>query len=300
MSHILVVPVHPPKVLHLIQFLHSCNQPQTHTPILLVFTNRAEAEMVNACVHSSACATHLNIQHMIVQEWSQAVLGTQATQYLLHNQNNCVVNYKKFAALRYVSEQNHQFAVIIDADTLCMGHLDKFMQSARANYQKAESWGCAVDAQSVGIGSCTLSIAMLSPAAQHSCQQQSTHNIYNWFLDPPSYHVQDVRDFFQNMIQTHGGLSEFFMKTSWFTYDFLVFSQWLASEHRARIRDYSHMWGENHVPEILTVDQLLHLRYAVGHDACWISTAAWLKSPHQVSELLPRCHMMYHVDRPHV
>ena len=248
----------------------------THTTIMLVCTNAQEAQQISQYVHTSACATHLKIHMFVVDTWADQVLGSMSREYLTHNQNNCVVNFKKFAALHHAHAQGHQFAIMIDVDTLCMGSLDAFMQATRINYSKAQWWGCAVDDQAIGIGACTMSTAMLGPEGQQWCTQHNTFRVYDWFLDPPSYNLSEVKLMFDHMTHVHGGLPEFFQKTSWFTFDFLVFSQWLAFTGRAQVKDYSHMWGENQVPEILTVDQLLQLKYAVNLEPTWISTAAWL------------------------
>lgn len=300
MSNLLIVPVHPPKVLDLIRLLNSCNKPNTHTHVMLVCTTASEAEKIWSCVQTSKCAEHLKVQMFVVDMWAQQVLGDHAREYLLNNENNCVVNFKKFAALHHAHAHTYQFAVLIDADALCVGDLDSFMQSARINYTKAEWWGCAVDDAAIGMGACTLSTAMLGVEGQNWCKENRTFRVYDWFLDPPSYKLSDVKLMFDHMAVIHGGLSEFFKKTSWFTFDFIVFSQWLAWQQKATIRDYSHMFGENHVPEILSVEQLMQLQYAHGHQATWISTAAWLKTPHVIHQVFPRCNMIYHVDRPWV
>lgn len=300
MSNVLILPVHPPKTLDLIRFLYSCNLEHCHTPILLVCTTTSEAHEISQRIHSSACATHLKIHMFVVDTWAAQVLGTPAQDYLLHNQNNCVVNFKKFAALHHAHVQGYQFAVMIDVDTLCMGSMDAFMQTARMNYAKAEWWGCAVDDQSIGIGPCTISTGVLGTHVQDWCKQNNTFRVYDWFLDPPSYQMPHVKLMFDHVSQVHGSLSNFFMQTSWFTFDFLVYSQFCASQGMCKIKDYSDLMGVNTVPEILTVDQLLQLKYAVGVEPSWISTAAWLKNPSLVKMLLPKCHMMYHVDRPWV
>lgn len=300
MSSVLIVPVHPPKLLNLINLLHSCNQLNTRTPIWLVCTTNAEADQIAQAVHTSNAASHLQIQIQVVETWSKQVLGSTATEYLLQNQNTCVVNFKKFAALCMLHEASHQLAVMIDADAVCMSSLDAFMRQAHKNYLKRMWWGCVVDDNSIGIGACTLSTQMLGEAAHASSKQKGIMNIYNWFLDPPTYLVHDVKKFFDHMIQVHGDLSSFFMKTSWFTFDFLVFSQWLAYTNQAEIRDYSLITGVNTVPEILDVHMLEQLRQQHDVTPAWCSTAAFLKSPNQLRLRLPYCHMMYHVDRPHV
>lgn len=300
MNHVLIVPVHPPKLINLIQFLYSCDQPHTQTPIMLVCTTDAESQEIGAVIQASGATKHLKLSMQIAQTWSQSCLGTEATEYLLQNSNNCVVNFKKFAALHMALTQSYQMAVVIDADALCMGSLDAFMAQARRNYLKAEWWGCAVDDASIGIGACTLSTQVLGPEVQAWSKSNQIMNIYNWFLDPPTYNLMDVKNFFDHMAQLHGGLNMFFQKTSWFTFDFLVFSQWLAYQNRAKILDYSSLMGVNHVPEILSVAQLQQLQHRWGVSPAWCSTAAVLKEPDHLRLKLPNCHMMYHVDRPHV
>jgi hypothetical protein len=298
MTNVLIVPVHPPKVLDLIRFLKSCDKPHTQTHVMLVCTNWAEAEYVQSCVTSSSCAKHLHMIHHVVDAWSDHILGAPATNYLLQNTNSCVVNFKKFAALHHAHAQGYQFAVLIDVDAWCLGDLDVFMHMSSKNYQTGKFWGCKVSPDAIGMGSCTLSTSLLGVEGQNWCKQQGTLAIYNWFLDPPSYGLSDVHDMFTHMAQLHGGLTEFFMKLSWFTYDFLVFSQWMAWQQRAQVLDYSHILGENHVPEILCVQDLVHLSHVTHIRPVWVSTAAWLKQPQLINQLLPDCHMLYHVDRP--
>jgi hypothetical protein len=294
MKHVLIVPVHPPKVLDLIRFLKSCNQASTMTPIMLVCTTWSEAQYIQQCVHASSCALDLHIIMHVVENWSDHTLGDTATQYLMQNKNTCVVNFKKFAALHHAHACGYQFAVVVDVDTWCVGDLDKFMHICYVNYQNKKFWGCSISADAIGVGACTLSAEILGPTG---ILEQP---VYNWFLDPPSYGLSDVHDMFVHLAHQHGDLSMFFQKVSWFTFDHLVFTRWMASQQRAEILDYAHLLGVNQVPEILTVPQLLHLKHVHQINPAWISTSAWLKHADLVQSLLPDCHMLYHVDRPSV
>lgn len=298
MVNVLVVPVHPPKVMHLINLLASCNQPKCTTPILLVCTNNSEAQYIQSAVNASGCASNLQIQILDVENWCNSVLqDKKALDYLTSNANTCVVNFKKFAALHYACTQKWNFVALIDADALCTGSLDLFMNQCVHNYHTHKWLGCAVDNNSIGIGACTLSTAMLGSQAQNWCSSQNILNIYNWFLDPPSYLITHVQEFFEFVQTIHGSLTNFFMQTSWFTFDFLVYSQWLAYTGKARILDYSDKTGVNHVPEILNVSDMQMLRYHYGHKASWISTAAFLKDPQLCKQLMPESQMIYHTDR---
>lgn len=300
MSHVLILPVHPPKVLDLIRFLKSCNQVRSLTPIMLVCTTWAEAQHIQQCVQAGSCADNLTIIMHVVQDWSDHTLGPRATEYLMQNKNTCVVNFKKFAALHHAHACGHQFAVVVDVDTWCVGDLDSFMHTCHRNYATKKFWGCTISTDAIGVGACTLSAEILGLTVAQWCAQHVMPPVYNWFLDPPSYDLSDAHDMFVHMMQQYGNLSMFFMKMSWFTFDHLVFTRWMASQQRAEILDYGDLLGVNQVPEILTVPQLLHLKHVHQINPAWCSTSAWLKHADLVRCLLPDCHMMYHVDRLHV
>jgi hypothetical protein len=300
MNHVLILPVHPPKVLDLIRFLQSCGKPNTQTLIMLACTTWTEAQYIQQCVQASSCAEHLQIHMHVTQPWSDHILGETATEYLTQNQNNCVVNFKKFAALHDAHACGHEFAVVVDVDTWCVGDLDKFMHTCYVNYQRKKFWGCRISTDAIGVGACVMSSQMLGPQGTQWLDTHIAQPVYNWFLDPPSYGLSDVHDMFEHMRQTHGGLDQFFMKCSWFTFDHLVFTRWMMWQQRAEILDYCDIMGVNQVPEILTVPQLLHLKHVLHINPVWVSTSAWLKHADLVKSLLPDCHMMYHVDRPSV
>lgn len=236
----------------------------------------------------------------VVDAWCTSVLNTDCLNYLTSNENSCVVNFKKFAALYHAHDVGYQFAVMIDVDTMCVGSLDDFMQGAQQAYVTEKFWGCRVSADAIGMGACTMSTQLLGEQAHVWCVQQDMLPIYNWFLQPPSYDLSHVSLMFDHMKITHGSLSNLFLKLSWFTFDDLVFTRWMAWQQHAQILDYSNILGINHVPEILTVQEILQLKYALGIRPVWLSTAAWLKDPELVPQLLPDCHMIYHVDRPQV
>lgn len=298
-SHAILIPVHSPKANYLVNLLYSLlyHEEEPETKIYLMCSNAQESlffsNLISGMMRGNHLITILNCETLCLSMLKNSV----TLEYFQNNTNTCVVNFKKFLGLYYLTKQELDYISVIDVDSIFVKPPKIFLTQARKNYLHKRFIGPQLSSPAIGVGPCVLSAALLKPEHQNVMSQDHNKHVYHWFLEPPTYHVPHLKEFFFYLTDTHQSLSVFFENVSWFTYDHLVYASWLVSTKDWRFCIYNHLIDPDSVPELVTADQLEKLVYEYNWSPAWLPARTWISDPTQCNLMFSNAAMIYHTDR---
>jgi hypothetical protein len=249
----IIIPCHPPKIDYLRDFLHSVvKHGASDVKIIIIPTNEAETLFFQKELEEF---NKLSIEFKSVT----TLLKPKGLEYLVSN-NSGIINLKKFAALRYAKDQQYEYAMCIDADSVAVKNLDIVMDTAIQNYKTKKYLGSKTKSHEY------IEINKLSAAVLDHYVDTS---VYFWFQDAPMYEVNDLRDFFAYMDYTWQSEEGFLKKLSWMTFEHIVFVYFLVLHKGAKIIPFNHITDT--IPELVNYDTLMRISSYFNYFPVWMT-----------------------------
>ncbi len=303
MKRRLVIPVHPPKISWLLLFLTSLRDrgeaSASSVEIWLICSHHEDVIFFSNAVEF--LLPDIAIRILNVESYIEAALGGGALiSHVRNNVNDAVINVKKFIALHHLHKMNFNFLIVIDADSFCIGSLNTLFGEAERNYATKRIYGAGERAPERAIPIYPLILAgsasLLSQLHQNRLQLSQAATIFTWFLSPPSYQGDDLCAFFEYMEREHGDIQNFMMKLTYYTFDHVVFTQFLAATRDFELFDYT-AHAILDMPESLGIAALQTLQHRFGFHPVWIRARTYLAHPLASARLFPNVAMLCHMDR---
>lgn len=302
--NLLMIPIHIPKVnwaISLIGDLNACGGLPDDVTLVLILSNELELTKFSELLVS------LGLEEKIVlldaEAYSRSAFPSgSVTEALATNANKGVVNVKKFLGLHWALAKSYDYAVVIDVDVYFSpkANIKSFFEISRADYEKGTIIGSSISASPESIAVApqvnSSALALFSDDDAKELLQKEVNDVYTWFLQPPSYLMNDVRSFFEYMEGAHGSVEEFFLKLNWLSFDQIVFSYFRVIHSGAKIISYNSS-GVNSCPEHLSVTELDMIRMKMEFEPAWLSFFSFLLSGSATRVRFPSVGIFFHFDR---
>jgi hypothetical protein len=305
----LIIPINRKKTPWLIAFLNSIITYQDiSTPIEfdIVFAStdineyKYFSKLLNSLQIPLKIRTNCNIGIISIENYIKENLSFIKLLYRFKcNEDNSIINIKKFVALHWAMSSNYEWAVCIDCDTAAISNINNMLEILINNYEtNSYFFSCGNSRTSIDniFAGCS---NLFSLEDKRKIDNFTNRGLLgNWFFDAPTYKISDMRDFFEYMSINHGSLENWFTRLKWGTFDHIVYTYWRCLYKKCSIIDYNTTLGIPYIPEELGYNELISIYGKYSYAPVWMSAWEFSLNPDIINSI-PNIRLVFHCDRFH-
>lgn len=293
----LVIPIHLPKLSHLSSLFPNREDtaPRDDGILLsIVATTEAERATIERYVKLLVPPPPITIEVIAAEEICSLLGWNDLASAIRENRSGGIINMKKLIALYRAISIGAERIHIIDSDAVFLTSPQEALDAASRNYAHGKYFAAysSIDITRDVSRNC---MDYFGSSASSELNHWYSAGIFSWFVDIPTYHVEDVRDFFAHIGRLHGGVEFALSSLTWHHFEHILFINFLLLVGRARLIDVRSIVEHDRISDALTAAELEAIHEVHGYKPAWATLSALLSSGHDLASC--GFHVACHIDR---